>query len=180
LAVCESCSAELATLTRDRRLVREALAAAPTITRDLRPEVLRGIEGQRAAWAARAAGEARRDWWRAARVRRVAAAAAVCLILAQSIVILRLASTPAPVPQVTARALPAPASRLRLVPAAAAPAAQIEELLRQLNAHIVDGPAADGALVVEVATTDRALLAKKLALARADPGLILEAQVLPR
>jgi len=180
LVACERCSAELATLTRDRRLLRETLAEAPTITRDLRPEVLRGIEARRSSPGARAAREARPGWWRVALVPRLAAAVAVCLILTQSVVILRLASIPAPAPQVTTRGLAAPTSRLRLVPAAAAPTSQIDELLRRLNARIVDGPAADGALVVEVTTTDRERLAEKLALARADPRLILDAQLLPR
>jgi Putative zinc-finger len=177
-ATCADCRAELAALTRDRRLVREVLTASPGPSRDLRTEVLGKISNASAAGprAAPLAAESR-GGWRVRPLWRAGMALAASLILVQFGVILRLAHPPAP-PSVMTRSLGSPTTRLRLLVDPNASHAALTDFLRSLHARIVDGPSADGAYVVELSTADPRQIDEDLARARAESQLIRELKVI--
>jgi len=179
LAGCAACRAELAALTRDRHLVREALSASAGPSRDLRMEVLSRISGASPGGrpAAPQTAVSRRAWgtrpvWLAGM------ALAASLIIVQFAAILRLAQVPTVQPPVLTRGLGAPTTRLELLVDPGATEAALTVFLRSLHARIVDGPSADGAYVVELATADPGQIAADLARARAESQLIREVKVL--
>jgi hypothetical protein len=178
---CENCAAELAALTRDRRLVRDLLSDAERAPmRDLHRETLKRIGLAGAALdaptstqpASRAPAPALiYNRW------RVATALAASLVLVQLAVIVHLSRSPTPESPVETRSLGPTTTRLRLLVNPGAREATLFELLRALPARVVDGPDADGAYLVEVPTADSARIAQILARARANPELIREASV---
>jgi Putative zinc-finger len=178
LASCASCRAELAALTRDRHLVREALSAAPGPSRDLRTEVLSKIANASTAGPPAVPPAAKsRGGWRVWPLGRAGMALAASLILVEFGVIVRLAYSPAP-PSVVTRGLGSPTTRLRLLVDANASQAALTDFLRSLHARIVDGPSADGAYVVEIATGDPRQIDQDLGRARAESQLIRELKVI--
>jgi anti-sigma factor RsiW len=178
LAGCPVCRAELAALTRDRHLVREALNASPGRSRDLRTEVLSRITGAStgARPAAPQAAVSRRAW-RMRPVWLAGMALAASLIIVQFGAILRLAQAPTVQPPVLTRGLGSPTTRLELLVDPGATEAALTDFLRSLHARIVDGPSADGAYMVEIPTTDPGQIAADLARARAESQLIREVKV---
>lgn len=178
LASCAACRAELAAVTRDRHLVREALSASPGPSRDLQTEVLRRISGASIGGRPPASQTAVSRAWRTRPVWLAGMALAASLIIVQFVAILRLAQTPTVQPPVLTRGLASPTTRLELLVDPGASQAALADFLRSLRAHIVDGPSADGAYVVEIATTDPGQIAADLARARAEPHLVRELKVI--
>jgi anti-sigma factor RsiW len=179
LAGCAACRAELAALTRDRHLVREALSASPGPSRDLRMEVLSRISGASPGGRPAAPQTAvSRHAWGTRPVWLAGMALAASLIIVQFAAILRLAQVPTVQPPVLTRGLGSPTTRLELLVDPGATEAALTAFLRSLHARIVDGPSADGAYVVELATADPGQIAADLARARAESQLIREVKVL--
>lgn len=178
LSGCAACRAELAALTRDRHLVREALNDSPGPSRDLRTEVLSRISGTSTAGqpAAPQTAPGRRD----RRTRSVwlgGMGLAASLIIVQFVAILRLAQPPTVQPAVLTRGLGSPTTRLEIRVDAGATEAGLSAFLRSLHARIIDGPSTDGAYVVELPTVDPGQVAADLARARAESQLIREVKV---
>ena len=179
LASCAVCRAELAALTRDRHLVREALGASPGPSRDLRTMVLSRIAAAStpAPPAVARAAEGRGAWHARSPMWRAGVALAASLIIVQFAVILRLAQSPTAAPPVMTRGLGPPTTRLELLVDPGASQAALTDFLRSLHARIVDGPSAEGAYMVEIPTTDTREIAADLGRARAESQLIREVKV---
>jgi len=180
LACCPACRAELASLTRDRHLVRELLSAAPGPSRDLRMKVLSSISGASttAPAAAPRAADARGTWRTRQPIWRAGIVLAASLIIVQFAVILRLEQPPPAPASMMTRGLGPPTTRLELLVDPDASEAALTAFLRSVHGRIVDGPSVEGAYVVEIRTTDSAQIAEDLALARAETHLIRELKVL--
>ena len=102
------------------------------------------------------------DWFRSLFIPRWAPAFAVTLLVAQLALLLWSLTLPTLSDQVTIRGIGAPTVRLRVVFQETASERQIRVLVQGVHGKIVDGPALDGAYIMEVPAGDRAAVQKKV------------------
>lgn len=119
-----------------------------------RPPATPVVRAPRAALAPSAPSGLER-WLRSLLAPHWAPAAALVLLLAQAGVLVWMlpGSAPQPAP-VGTRGVGVAPTRLRLVFNPLATEAQIRAVLRALDAHIVDGPGASGAYLIELSSAD--------------------------
>lgn len=176
LSSCRGCQAELESVRASRALVRDALGPATLPSPSVQRRVLQSI-GAPPQVTGRAGARPRRH---PARVGRVAAGVSIAVIGTQAVAILYLADLrgrpPTPATIVMSRGLAPARTQLRLVLAPSATAGAIGELLRNLNAHIIDGPREGGAYLIELAPPVADGGASALDRLRSARALILDAR----
>jgi len=178
LSGCQACREELASLAALRTSTRAMIESASPPSPRVRNEVLSRIRG-RAATGPSSGGSLDQlaRWSRDLLAPKWAPTFAVLLILAQLGTLTSLwmhSRTPAPLAPggLLPRALAPSTVRLRIVFNPSASARDIQEGIRSLQGHIVDGPAADGAYVVELAPAGPQVIAKEIQALRGRPGLV--------
>jgi anti-sigma factor RsiW len=173
LATCEQCRAQLQSVISLRGPLREAYDGEPAPAARVRQAVFAQIRAaapapapaSRARHAAQPApsGSNLEHWLRTLLSPHWAPAAVLGVLLAQAGLLVWMRPGGAPTsPQVVSRGLPAAAARLRLVFNPLASETQIRELLRSLDAHIVNGPTAAGSYVIELRSGDAKALSETL------------------
>ena len=180
LASCEQCRAELAALQALRTDMRAALDSEPGPALRVRQSVLRNIHA--AGMAAESRGVLARwtEWLRRPLVPRWAATAALLLIVVQAGMLLgTMSGRQQPAAVITTRALTSTATRLTIRFHPMATELQIRALLLSLGGHLVGGPDADGAYVVELAGADPGLIGQKLSALSAHQDVVLSIAIAP-
>jgi len=174
LATCAACRAELESLTSLRTGVRAMFEEAPGPSARVRRAVMGRLDepAVRLSLADRLAESAQRllqpKW---------APALALTVIAAQIGALGWLISGPGTIagsanPGITSRDVAAGTTRLRIVFNPAARQADVLASLGGLHARIVDGPAADGAYVIELGAGSPQQTAAALRALRANPQLV--------
>lgn len=113
------------------------------------------------------------DWFRSLFIPRWAPALAVTLLVAQLGLLLWSLTRPILSDHVTTRGLGTPTVMLRVVFQETASERQIRALVQGMRGRIVDGPAPDGAYIMEVPAGDRATAQKKVDALRSQTESIL-------
>ncbi|MDP1769005.1 MAG: zf-HC2 domain-containing protein [Nitrospirota bacterium] len=177
LSSCASCRAELEELAQLNVQLHEVYAAQsePSIRtqRTVRAQIQRETSEKGAkpmtgsAWL-----DGLDAWFRSLFIPRRAPALAVTLLVAQLGLLLWSLTLPTLSDQVTTRGLGAPTVKLRVVFQETASARQIRMLVQGVHGRIVDGPALDGAYIMEVPAGDQAAAQKKVEALRSQPESI--------
>jgi len=157
---CAACQEELDSMAGLREAFRETVGAAPGPSARVRAEVFRRLDERLAPRPRLADRFAEAFQWLLQP--KWAPALAVLIIAGQLGALAWLAVRPGEAPQIQSRGLPTAATRLSIVFKPAAPLSDVAEALRALGAHIVDGPAADGAYVIEIAPAPPTEIASRL------------------
>lgn len=167
LLSCAACRAELDELAQLNVQLHEVYAAqsepSTGIQRAVRVLVQREASEKDAKPVTGSAWLSRLDaWFRSLFIPRWAPALAVTLLVAQLGLLLWSLTLPTLSDQVTTRGLGAPTVRLRVVFQETASERQIRVLVQGVHGRLVDGPALDGAYIMEVPAGDRAAAQKKV------------------
>ena len=167
LSSCATCRAELEELAHLNVQLHEVYAAqsepSTRIQRAVRAQVQRGAS-ENGAKPVTGSGwlDGLDTWFRSLFLPRWAPALAVTLLMAQLALLLWSLTLPTLSDQVTIRGIGAPTVRLRVVFQETASERQIRVLVQGVHGKIVDGPALDGAYIMEVPAGDRAAAQKKV------------------
>lgn len=188
LETCAECRAELASLTALAGGLRKAYDSELSPSPDVKRAVMASVTADSAGRFRQKAAVPRtanlfdqlRVWLGAPLVPRWAPAALLVLVAVQAGVLVQmLPGNAVPPPAIATRGLPAAPTRLRVVFNPLAAESQIREVLGQLGAHIVDGPAESGAYVIELRAADPKELGEKLRAARGRPEVLQSLDVAP-
>ena len=163
---CAQCRAELQSVTELREEVRQALEAEPGPSTRARQALMARLNAEQSNKASAGLFARLVDWLRVPAVPRWAPAAALLLIAIPAGLLLR---NPA---EITARGLATAQTRLSVQFNPQATDVQIRGLLATLGARIVDGPGPAGEYLIELASTDPAILGQKISAARAHPEVL--------
>jgi anti-sigma factor RsiW len=180
LATCDQCRTELAALEALRTDMRTALDSEPGPGLHVRQSVLRNIHAAGVTADSRGVLARWTEWLRRPSVPRWAATAALLLIVVQAGMLLgTLSGRQQPAVVITTRALASAPTRLVIQFHPMATEAQIRALLLSLGGHLVGGPGADGAYVVELTGSDPGLIGQQLSALRARQDLVLSIAIAP-
>ena len=167
LSACAACRAELEELTQLNVQLHEVYVAqsepSTGIQRAVRVLVQRETSEKDtkpvtgSVWLNRS-----QAWFRSLFIPRWAPVLAVTLLVAQLGLLLWSLTLPTLSDQVMTRGLGAPTVRLRVIFQETASERQIRVLVQGVHGRIVDGPALDGAYIMEVPAGDRAATQKKV------------------
>jgi anti-sigma factor RsiW len=188
LETCAECRAELTSLSTLAGGLRKAYDSEPDPSPDVKHSVMARIAAESAGLSRRPLLAPRtasffdqlRDWLGAPLVPRWAPAALLVLVAVQTGVLLQMHSGKdiAP-PTIGTRGLAAAPTRLKVVFNPLAAESQIREVLGLLGAHIVDGPSASGAYVIELRAGDPKEIGEKLREARGRPDVLQSLDAAP-
>jgi anti-sigma factor RsiW len=191
---CAVCRGELESIREVRQQAREIFASSPVPTR-LHAEVMSRVKEQAPqrlqpsftpSQSASMAGSGRPprptgartllqslgDVLQSMRAPRWASALAVMIIVVQAGALSWFALKESAEPQVRSRAMEAMPARISIVFNPRATEAEIRAALTALGGRIVDGPAHDGAYVIELPAVEPTVLSQRLRELRQRPGLV--------
>ena len=177
LSSCAACRAELDELAQLNVQLHEVYAAQSEPSTQIQRAVLAQVQREASEKGAKpVTGSAwlngLDNWFRSLFIPRWAPALAVTLLVAQLGLLLWSLTLPALSDQVTTRGIGAPTVRLRVVFQEAASERQIRVLVQGVHGRIVDGPALDGAYIMEVPAGDGTAAQKKVDALRSQPETI--------
>ncbi len=160
LQSCAGCKEELDSMAGLRAQLKEALDQAPGPSPRVRAEVFRRLNERLAPRISLADRFAEAFRW--VLQPKWAPALAVLIIAGQLGALAWLGVRSGGESQIQTRGLPTAPTRLSIVFNPAAPQRDVAEALRALGAHIVDGPTAGGAYLIEIAPAAPTELASRL------------------
>ena len=160
LQSCAGCKEELDSMAGLREQLKEALDQAPGPSARVRAEVFRRLDERLAPRIGLADRFAEAFRW--VLQPKWAPALAVLIIAGQLGALAWVTVRPGGESQIQRRGVPTAATRLSIVFNPSAPQREIAEALRTLGAHIVDGPVADGAYVIEITPAPAAEIASRI------------------
>ncbi len=168
LAACPGCQAELASLTALRADIHEMAEQAPGPSVNVRRRVMSQVRArtERVGVLEQLAAAARfllRPKW--------APALVMLVIVGQMGALLWLERQPSS-PPVISRGLPSRAVRLRIYFNPDAQQRMVQSAIRDIGGRVIDGPAADGAYIVELASAPPSVISAKLQGLRARPDIV--------
>jgi anti-sigma factor RsiW len=177
LLSCAACRAELEELAQLNVQLHEVYAAQSEPSTRIQRAVLAQVQREASEKGAKpVTGSSWLDgldgWFRSLFIPRWAPALAVTLLVVQLGLLLWTLTLPTLSDQVMTRGLGAPTVRLRVVFQETASERQIRVLVQGVHGRIVDGPALDGAYIIEVPAGDRAAAQKKVDALRSQPESI--------
>lgn len=177
LSSCAACRAELDELAQLNVQLHEVYAAQSEPSTRIQRTVLAQVQREGSEKGAKpVTGLAWLNgldaWFRSLFLPRWAPALAVTLLVAQLGLLLWSLALPTLSDQETTRGLGAPTVRLRVVFQETVSERQIRVLVQGVHGRIVDGPALDGAYIMEVPAGDRAAAQKKVDDLRSQPESI--------
>ena len=177
LSSCAACRAELEELAQLNVQLHEVYAAQSEPSTQIQRAMLAQVQREASEKNAKpATGSAwlngLDDWFRSLFIPRWAPALAVTLLVAQLGLLLWSLTLPALPDQVTTRGISASTVRLRVVFQETASERQIRVLVQGVHGRIVDGPALDGAYIMEVPAGDRTAAQKKVDALRSQPETV--------
>jgi anti-sigma factor RsiW len=182
LAGCAACRAELEELSQLRLRLREAYITqsgpSPQTAASVMGQVRRETAaGKKSATPGRPWLDGLENWFRSLLVPRWAPALAATLLLAQFGVLLwTVARQPAP-DQVTTRSVGAPTVRLRVVFQEHATEPQIRSAIQSIRGRLIDGPANDGAYIMEAPAGDQTSVQKRIETLKGQTSVIRTVEV---
>ena len=167
LLSCAACRAELDELAQLRMQLHEVYAAQSEPSTQIQRAVLAQVQRETSEKKATSVTgspwlKGLDDWFRSLFIPRWAPALAMTLLVAQLGLLLWSLTLPTLSDHVTTRGLGSPTVRLRVVFQETASERQIRALVQGMHGRIVDGPALDGAYIMEVPAGDQATAQKKV------------------
>jgi anti-sigma factor RsiW len=160
LQSCAGCKEELDSMAGLRAQLKETQEQAPGPSARVRAEVFRRLDERRAPRVSLIDRFAEAFQW--VLQPKWAPALAVLIIAGQLGALAWLTVRPGGGAQIQTRGVQTAATRLSIVFNPAAPQREVAQALRTLGAHIVDGPAADGAYVIEITPAPPTEIASRL------------------
>jgi anti-sigma factor RsiW len=157
---CPACKEELGSMAGLRAELKDAVDRAPGPSARVRAEVFRRLDERLAPRIGLADRFAQAFRW--VLQPKWAPALAVLIIAGQLGALAWLTVRPGGQPDVQVRGLPTASTRLSIVFNPSASQRDVAEALRALGAHIVNGPTAEGAYIIEIAPAAPTELANRL------------------